>query len=79
VLTGSARIFREAALRLEIDRLDAQRKKKRALLEEQIARLRSELEGEEREIEGRIRLEKLKMNTILQKRKELGISRKAET
>lgn len=79
VLTGSARIFREAALRLEIDRLDAQRKKKRALLEEQIARLRSELEGEEREIEGRIRLEKLKMNTILQKRKEMGISRKAET
>ncbi len=86
VLTGSARVSREAdekareeAMRLEIDRLDAQRRKKRALLEEQIARLRSEFEGEEREIEGRIRLEKLKMDTILQKRKEMGISRKAET
>ncbi len=86
VLTGSARVSREAdekareaALRLEIDRLDAERKKKRALLEERIARLRSEFEGDERELEGRIHLEKLKMETMIQKRKEIGISRKAET
>ncbi len=86
VLTGSARVSREAdekareaALRLEIDRLEADRRKRRALLEEQIARLRSEFEGEEKELESRIRLEKLKMETMFQKKKEMGISRKAET
>ncbi len=86
VLTGSARVSREAdekareaALRLEIDRLEADRRKRRALLEEQIARLRSEFEGEEKELEGRIHLETLKMETMFQKRKEMGISRKADT
>jgi circadian clock protein KaiC len=85
VLTGSARVSREAdekareaALRLEIDRLAVEKKKKRALLEERIARLRSEFEGDEKELESRIHLEKLKMETMIQKRKEMGISRKAE-
>lgn len=86
VLAGSARVAREdderaqeAALRLEIERLEEDRKKRRALLEEQITRLRSEFESAEKELEGRIRLEKLKMETIFRKRKEMGTSRKAET
>lgn len=51
VPAGSARVAREdderaqeAALRLEIERLEEDRKKRRALLEEQITRLRSEFE-----------------------------------
>ena len=86
VPAGSARVAREdderaqeAALRLEIERLEEDRKKRRALLEEQITRLRSEFESAEKELEGRIRLEKLKMETIFRKRKEMGTSRKAET
>jgi len=86
VLAGSARVAREdderaqeAALRLEIERLEEDRKKRRALLEDQITRLRSEYESAEKELEGRIRLEKLKMETIFRKRKEMGTSRKAET
>jgi circadian clock protein KaiC len=86
VPAGSARVAREAderaqeaALRLEIERLEEDRKKRRALLEDQITRLRSEYESAEKELEGRIRLEKLKMETIFRKRKEMGTSRKAET
>jgi len=85
VLTGSARASREAEERgerllhqHEIERLQADLKRKRAETEAQIGRMRAELESEKAEIEKKIAWEKSGLQAGADSRKAMAASRRAD-